>query len=158
MGLWTQVIGIGAALPDGLPTARGEDLAWLEPSAWSWATLTEDWERDLEEFAARVAEENAAPTLAFLIADSDLAVLYGSAPGERPVVASSGEYEEPGPPTTAEPFAEWTRKHAPKPVTPERFIEWSQTQYVFAEEGLADLLAEMGLVERSSGPAETLDA
>jgi len=42
-------------------------------------------------------------------------------------------------------------------VTAERFDEWTQTQFVFAEEGLAHLLAQMGLVEPSGQPPETLD-
>jgi hypothetical protein len=95
--------------------------------------------------------------LAFLIADSDLAILHAAAPGEPSVVASTGEYEEPGPPTEANSFAEWTERHAPAAVAASRFEEWAQAQFVFAEEGLADLLAQMGLVEPSGQTPATLD-
>jgi hypothetical protein len=119
--------------------------------------LTEDWERDLGQLAVDVATSAATPVLTFLIADSDLAILHGAAPGEPAVVASTGEYEEPGPPTQARAFAEWTARHTPAPVSEERFDEWSRTQYVFAEEGLAYLLSQMGLVEPTAEPPETLD-
>jgi hypothetical protein len=156
MGLWVQAIGVRGELPDGVAVERDEDfaLAWSAGTGWSWATLSEDWERDLGRVAVDVAASAAAPVLTFLIADSDLAVLHGAAPGESPVVASTGEYEEPGPPTQARAFAEWTERHAPAAVAAERFDEWAQTQYVFAEEGLAYLLALMGLVEPTT---ETLD-
>jgi hypothetical protein len=119
--------------------------------------LADDWERDLERLAVDTAASAGAPVLAFLIADSDLAVLYGAAPGEVPVVASTGEYEEPGPPTQALEFSEWTERHAPTPVTRERFDEWASTNFVFADEGLAFLLAQMGLVQVPATPPERLD-
>jgi hypothetical protein len=119
--------------------------------------LAEDWGRDLGQFAADVATSAATPVLTFLIADSDLAILHGAAPGEPAVVASTGEYEEPGPPTQARGFAEWTERHAPAAVPEARFDEWAQTQFVFAEEGLAHLLAQMGLVEPPAEPPETLE-
>lgn len=159
MGLWVQSIGVRGELPDGLPVERDEDfaLSWSAGAGWSWATLSEDWERDLGRVAVDVAASAARPVLTFLIADSDLAILYGAAPGEPPVVASTGEYEEPGPPTQASAFADWTERHAPVAVAAERFDEWAQTQYVFAEEGLAYLLALMGLVEPTTKPPQTLD-
>ena len=159
MGLWVQVIGIRGALPRDVPTDPDDDfaLSWLPQSGWSWATLVEDWERDLERLATEVSTAAGAPVLTFLTADSDLAILHGAAPGEAAVVASTGEYEEPGPPTQASAFAAWTARHAPVAVTAERFDEWAQTQFVFAEEGLAYLLAQMGLVESSEQPPETLD-
>jgi hypothetical protein len=132
-------------------------LSWSAGSGWNWAVLSEGWERDLEQLAVDVATSAATPVLTFLIADSDLAVLVGAAPGEPAVVASTGEYEEPGPPTQARAFAEWTARHAPAAVPEERFDEWARTQYVFAEEGLAYLLAQMGLVEPTTEPPETLD-
>jgi len=119
--------------------------------------LSEDWERDLGQLAVDVAASAGAPVLTFLIADSDLAILHGAAPGEAPVVASTGEYEEPGPPTQARAFSEWSERHPPAAVSKERFDEWAQTQYVFAEEGLAHLLAQMGPVEPTTEPPETLD-
>lgn len=159
MGLWVQAIGVHGALPDSVAVERDEDsaLSWSTGTGWSWAVLSPEWERDLEGVAVDVAALAAAPVLAFLIADSDLAILYGAAPGEPPVVASAGEYEEPGPPTQARAFAEWTERHAPLAVAAERFDEWAGTQFVFAEEGLAQLLAQMGLVEPMRPPPETLD-
>jgi len=159
VGLWVQVIGVRGALPGAVPVDRDKDfaLSWLPESGWSWATLAEDWERNLGQLATDIATVSGASVLTFLIADSALAILYGAAPGEPSVVASTGEYEEPGPPTQASAFAEWTERHAPVAVTAERFDEWAQTQFVFAEEGLADLLAQMGLVEPSAQPPETLD-
>ena len=146
-------------MPDGIAVEDDGDfaLSWSAGTGWSWAILSEDWERDLERLAVDVAMSAATPVLTFLIADSDLAILYAAAPGEPPVVASTGEYEEPGPPTQARAFAEWTERHAPAAVAAERFEEWAQTQYVFAEEGLAHLLARMGLVEPTTEPPETLD-
>ena len=159
MGLWVQVVGVRGELPDGVDVDPDEDfaLAWSAGAGWSWATLARDWERDLGQVAVEVAASAAAPALTFLIADSDLAILYGAAPGEPPVVASTGEYEEPGPPTQAHPFAEWTERHAPSAVAAQRFDEWTQAQFVFAEEGLANLLALMGLVEPAADPPQTLD-
>jgi hypothetical protein len=156
--MWVQVIGVRGGLPDGVPV--GDDdfaLSWSSGTGWSWTTLSEDWDRDLRQLAAETAAVATAPVLTFLIADSDLATLYGCAPGESPVVASTGEYEEPGPPTQSQAFAEWTERHALTVVAAERFDEWSQTQYVFAEEALAYLLGQMGLVESSGQPPETLD-
>jgi hypothetical protein len=155
-----QGIGVHGDVPDGIVAEPGEDdfaLPWLAATGWRWATLAEDWQRDLGQLAGDVATSTGAPVLTFLIVDSDLAILYGAAPGGPPVVASTGEYEEPGPPTQASAFAEWTERHAPAAVAAERFDEWSQTPYVFAEEGLAQLLAQMGLVEPSTTPPETLD-
>jgi hypothetical protein len=159
MGLWVQAIGVRGELPDSVAIERDEDfaLSWSADAGWSWTTLSEDWERDLGRVAVDVAASAATPVLTFLIADSDLAVLHGAAPGEPPVVASTGEYEEPGPPTQARAFAEWTERHAPASVAAEPFDEWAQTTYVFAEEGLAYLLAQMGLVEPTTEPPETLD-
>ena len=159
MGLWAQAVGVRGALPDDLAVAGGEEfsLRWAAAAGWSWATLPDDWERDLGQVAVDVAASAAAPALAFMIADSDLAILHGAAPGETPVVASTGEYEEPGPPTQARAFAEWTERHAPAAVSAEQFDEWAGTQYVFAEQGLAYLLALMGLVEPPVEPPETLD-
>ena len=157
MGLWVQVIGVRGALPAEVP--RGQDdfaLSWLPESGWSWSTLAEDWERDLDQLATGVSTAAGEPVLTFLVADSDLAILYGAAPGEPSVVASTGRFEEPGPPTQASAFAEWTERHAPVPVAAERFDEWAQTPFVFAEEGLAHLLTQMGLVEPSDQP-QTLD-
>ncbi|HEY1514268.1 MAG TPA: hypothetical protein VGF66_11000 [Gaiellaceae bacterium] len=157
MGLWVQGIGVRGQLPEGVP--GGDDdfaLSWKPAAGWSWATLSEDWERDLEQVATDVASAASAPVLTYLIADSDLVVLHGAAPGGTSVVASSGEYEEPGPPTQTAAFAEWTERHAPAAVAAERFHEWSRTQYVFAEEALAYLLGQMGLVEPTE-PPETLD-
>lgn len=159
VGWWVQAIGVRGRLPDGIGVEDDGDFAlrWLVGTGWSWAILSEDWERDLGRLAADVATSAATPVLTFLIADSDLAIVYGAAPGEPLVVASTGEYEEPGPPTRASSFGEWTERHAPTPVAAERFDEWAQTQYLFAEEGLAHLLAQMGLVEPSTKPPETLD-
>jgi hypothetical protein len=160
VGLWVQAIGVRGDVPDGIAVEPGEDefaLSWAPGTGWSWAILSQDWERDLGRLAVDAATLAAAPVLTFLIADSDLAILYGAGPGEPPVVASTGEYEEPGPPTQASAFAEWTERHAPAPVAAERFDEWAQTQYVFAEEGLAHLLAQMGLVAPTTQPPETLD-
>jgi hypothetical protein len=158
VGLWVQGIGVRGDLPDGVPVEPGEDfaLSWARDTGWRWAMLTDDWERDVGQLAVDVATSAAAPVLAFLIADSDLAILHGAAPGKPAVVASSGEYEEPGPPTQAKAFAEWTERHAPVAVAEERFEEWAKTQYIFAAEGLAYLLAQMGLVEPTAEP-ETLD-
>ena len=159
MGLWVQAIGVRGELPDGVAVERDGDfaLSWSAGTGWSWATLSADWERDLGRVAVDVAASAATPVLTFLIADSDLAILHGAAPGEPPVVASTGEYEESGPPTEARAFAEWTERHAPASVAAERFDEWTQTQYVFAEEGLAYLLALMGLVEPTTERPETLE-
>ena len=159
MGLWVQAIGVRGALPDGVAVERDADfaLSWSPDTGWSWAVLLPDWDRDLEGLAVDVAALATAPVLTFLIADSDLAILYGAAPGEPAVVASTGEYEEPGPPTQARAFAEWTERHAPVAVAAERFDQWARTQFVFAEEGLAQLLAQMGLVEPTTQPPETLD-
>jgi hypothetical protein len=158
MGWWVQGIGVRGALPAGVAVDGNNDfqLPWSPDAGWSWATLAEDWERDLERMAADTAAAAGAPVLAFVIADSDLAILHGAAPGEPPVVASTGEYEEPGPPTQAAEFAAWTERHAPRAVAAERFDEWAETSYVFAEEGLAYLLGQMGLVEPSAQPPETL--
>ena len=159
MGWWVQVIGVRGDLPADLPVTADEEFAlpWSAAAGWSWATLSEDWERDLGRLAGEVANAAATPVLAFLIADSDLAILHGAAPDEPPVVASTGEYEEPGPPTQAAAFAGWTERHAPAAVPAERFDEWARTRYVFAEEGLAYLLALMALVEPSATRPETLD-
>jgi hypothetical protein len=159
VGLWVQGIGVRGDLPAGVAIERDEDfaLSWSAGTGWNWSMLSEDWERDPGQFAVDVATSAAAPVLTFLIADSDLAILHGAAPGEPVVVASTGEYEEPGPPTQARAFAEWTERHAPVAVPEERFDEWAQTQYVFAEEGLAYLLGQMGLVEPSTAPPETLE-
>jgi hypothetical protein len=139
-------------MPGDVSAAPDDDfaLSWLPESGWSWAPLVEDVERDLERLATDVSTESGAPV-------SDLAILHGAAPGEPSVVASTGEYEEPGPATQASAFAGWTERHAPLAVTAERFDEWAQTQFVFAEEGLAHLLAQMGLVEPAGQPPETLD-
>jgi hypothetical protein len=93
MGLWVRAIGVRGDLPDGVAVDRDEDfaLSWSAGSGWSWATLSEDWKRDLEQVAVDVATSAATPVLAFLIADSDLAVICGAAPGEPKVVASTGE-------------------------------------------------------------------
>lgn len=154
-----QAIGVRGELPDDVAVDRDEDftLPWSADTGWSRAILSEDWERDLGQLAADVAGSAGAPVLTFLIADSDLATLHGAAPGETPVVASTGEYEEPGPPTQAQAFSEWTERHAPAAVAAERFDEWASTSYVFAEEALAYLLAQMGLVESPAEPPETLD-
>jgi hypothetical protein len=78
-------------------------------------------------------------------------------PASRPsLLASTGEYERPGPPTQAAAFAGWTERHAPAAVPEYRFDDWARTQYVVAEEGLAYLLAEMGVVEQATKPPETL--
>ena len=156
-----QAIGVRGDVPDGIAAEPDDDdfaLSWAAGTGWSWATLSEDWERDLGRLAVHVATAAGTAVLTFLIADSDLVILYGAAPGEPPVVASSGEYEEPGPPTQARAFAEWTERHAPVAVAAERFDEWAETQYIFAEEGLAYLLAQMGLVEPTTEPPETLDS
>jgi hypothetical protein len=154
-----QAIGVRGDVPDGVPVDHDEDfaLSWSAGSGWSWAVLAEDWERDLGHLATEIAASREAPVLTFLIADSDLAVLHGAAPGEATVVASTGEYEEPGPPTQARAFAAWSERHAPTAVAAERFDEWAKTQYVFAEEALAYLLAQMGLVEPVADPPEILD-
>ena len=159
MGLWVQAVGVRGEVPDGVAVDPDEDFAlpWSAGTGWTWVTLTADWERDLGQLAANVAASAGAPVLTFLIADSDLAILLGAAPGESPVVASTGEYEEPGPPTQARAFAEWTERHAPSAVDAERFDEWARMNYVFAEDGLAYLLAQMGLVEPSTDAPETLD-
>jgi hypothetical protein len=159
VGLWVQAIGVRGDVPDGVAVDQDEDFAlrWSAGSGWSWAVLAEDWERDLGQLAAEVAASREAPVLTFLVADSDLAILHGAAPGEPTVVASTGEYEEPGPPTEARAFAEWSERHAPTAVAAERFDEWAKTQYVFAEEALAYLLAQMGLVEPVADPPETLE-
>jgi hypothetical protein len=159
VGLWVQAIGVRGELPDGLAVEHDEEFAlpWSAGTGWRWAVLSEDWQRDLGRVAVDVAAKATAAVLTFLIADSDLAILHGAAPGEPPVVASTGEYEEPGPETQARAFAEWTERHAPAAVAAKRFDEWSQTRYVFAEEGLAYLLAQMGLVEQTTEPPETLD-
>jgi hypothetical protein len=152
-----QAIGLRGDLPDGVAVDRDGDfaLSWSAGTGWSWATLAADWERDLGKLALDVARAAATPVLAFLIADSDLAILYGAAPDEPAVVAATGEYEEPGPPTESDAFAEWTERHAPTAVAAERFDEWAQTQFVFAEEGLAHLLAQMGLVDPAARPPQT---
>ena len=159
MGLWIEVIGVRGGVPTAVAVDAEDDfaLAWVAESGWTWATLEDDWERDLAEAAVSAAELASAPVLAFLIADSDLAVLYGAAPGEPSVVASTGEYEEPGPKTQAREFAAWTERHAPRAVARERFEEWARTNYVFADEALSSLLAQMGLVETPAEPPETLD-
>ncbi len=159
MGLWVQVIGVRGEVPAEVVVDGDHDfaLSWLPGSGWNWATLAENWERNLEQFVTDIATVTGSPVLAFMIADSDLAILHAGAPGEPSVVASTGEYEEPGPPTQASAFAEWTERHAPVAVTAARFDEWSETQFVFAEEGLAQLLAQMGLVEPSELPPETID-
>jgi hypothetical protein len=159
VGLWVQAIGVRGDVPDGVPVDHDEEfaLSWSAGSGWSWAVLAGDWERDLEQLAAEVAASRGAPVLTFVIADSDLAILYGAAPGETTVVASTGEFEEPGPPTEARAFGAWSERHAPTAVAAERFDEWSKTHYVFAEEGLAYLLGQMGLVEPVADTPETLD-
>jgi hypothetical protein len=160
VGLWVQGIGVRGELPVGVPIGSDQDfsLPWSHGTGWTWGTLSEDWERDLERLTVDAATAAGAAVLTFLIADSDLAVLFGAAPDEAAVVASTGEYEEPGPPTQAAAFANWTERHAPVPVPAVRFEEWAGTAYVFAEEGLADLLAQMGLVKPAAEPPETLDA
>jgi hypothetical protein len=107
VGLWVQAIGVRGDLPDGVAIDRDEDfaLSWKADAGWSWAPLAEDRERDLAQLAVDVATSAAAPVLTFLIADSDLAILVGAAPGEPALVASTGEYEEPGPPTEARAFS-----------------------------------------------------
>ncbi len=154
-----QAIGVRGDVPDAVAVDRDEDFAlrWSAGSGWNWAVLAEDWERDLGRLAAEVAAASDAPVLTFVIADSDLAILHGAAPGEPTVVASTGEYEEPGPPTEARAFAEWSERHAPLAVAAASFDEWAATQYVFAEEGLAYLLAQMGLVEPVTDAPEILD-
>src|SRR5437868_1849667 len=95
VGLWVQAIGVRGDVPDGIAVDQDEDFAlrWSAGSGWSWAVLAEDWERDLGQLAAEVAATREAPVLTFLVADSDLAILHGAAPGEPTVVASTGEYE-----------------------------------------------------------------
>jgi hypothetical protein len=157
-----QGIGVRGALPDDVPVQGDNDeLGWLSAAngtGWTWAALSEDWERDPERTAGEVATAAAGPALAFVIVDSDMAVLYGAAPGEPTVVASTGQYEIPGPPTQAAAFAAWSERFAPNPVSAERLDEWAQTWHVFAEEGLAYLLSQMGFVQAPSQPPETLDA
>jgi hypothetical protein len=107
---------------------------------------------DLDALVADLAADVRGPVVGAWVADSDVAYVVATAPGfdaARLVFnAPRAESDWKLPPTTSESidaFAEWSRAFAPRPLDPPALAELVRRNTTFAEEGIFDLLAALGL-------------
>jgi hypothetical protein len=170
MGLWVQNVGVRAhELPPSVAAhSSDESFGVPEPfdEAWTWTSLDDDVFLDsdgLDDLAERAAIEAAAPVLAFSVHDSDSVYLVGA--DVRGIAFRLGinvaAFDEGAPDAVegARDAAVWAAEHAPASPSAEELIDAVARRYVFAEEGLAVVLAQMGLVpEDAVGGVAELEA
>lgn len=158
MGLWIQNLGVGAdRLPPSVASrAAPESFGLPEPMAgWTWTSLA-GWGEgadglelgELDELAVTAATEAEASALAFSVRDSDSVYLVGAqADGIAfRLVVNEDAWDDGPPPRQLDEAAAWAREHAPRGPSPAELHEVLARRYVFAEEGLAVVLARMGLL------------
>jgi hypothetical protein len=121
---------------------------------WALARTTD---ADPVELAERLTEKTGSPALGGWVYDSDFAFLGGVGPDGRAFELLVGEpYETDedylerlaapeGRRDAAQALSTWSETNAPRSVQPEAVLRILDAELVFAEEGIYNLFAELGL-------------
>src|SRR5262245_1353798 len=141
MGLSVQNVGVEASrLPHEVAAAAASDPAGLpRMRGWTWISLAEAVdEAALDALVAHLAAQSDARALAVSIDDSDSAYLVGAAPASELFrLRVNPEFEEVQDAERAAAFAG---------IAAEPLVAALAQRYVYAEQGVRLLMAEMGLV------------
>jgi hypothetical protein len=125
-----------------------------------WA-LARTQDADPVELSQSLTEKTAAPALGGWVYDSDFAFLVGIGPDGRAFELLVGEpYETDedylerlaapeGRRKAAQALSTWSKTNAPRSVQPEAVLTILEAECVFAEEGIYNLFAELGLPDAS---------
>jgi hypothetical protein len=118
---------------------------------WAWASLDPsdflDFDR-LDEVVAEAAARASAPALGFSVHDSDSVYLVGADSGGRRfrLVVNPEAFEDELPDQDVVEAAAWAAEHAPRAPSVDEIEEVLARDFVFAEDGLDELLGQMGLL------------
>lgn len=152
MGLSIQNVGIESRhVPEHLAAvATGDAAALPQLPGWTWVSLTDAVDEPaLDALVTRLAESTNARAVAFSVDDSDTAYVVGAAPRTTPFRLHVNP--------TPEETQDVEEAAAFAGVAAEQLAVALAQSYLYAEQGVHLLLAQMRLLRRAPEPVLTTD-